>query len=551
MNKLLVAMSAAMLATIGVSAAPADAHPRGAVNDAQWHRSRGALPIAADWMLAVKMDDRHIMWVSGLYPNPADARRAFIYDVQTQHFREVAPVPFAKASTDVADGTPLTTLAAIGALADGSVVIAGGDVSNDPKRTAENRLSYRYLPWSNIWVRTGDLPEAQSFVGVPTVLLRDGRLLAAGGEGPNLLANGAGGRHAFVYDSQGWARVAEIDPATGARTGRRLWVHGRWDYTRTADGRVSNPSEPHVFGNLVRLADGRALAVGGHTVWDLYNTGASVLSSHTDFFDPATGAWKQGPPLPTVPGEDNQLTNSHGGRTNGVCVAAMPNDKVVIAGGVTGNDGAPYDLDNSVARQSILVMSPSVDPLDSSFALSPNSVPSGKMFGGLLGEPGRNQLPCWVLSGDRLLIGGGQDEIGEDLYDTYFFNPNTFDIERGPDLLHGKTVWATQHPEWGYPADYKAALIGTREVNMRSSQLVFGGDIVVHGGAYNGLDYDQLGVPYVEQLDLRGHARGLTDRLSVSTRDPLSPTRRNSCDGAAGLRSLGPRQFSGCSPSQH
>ena len=119
--------------TTGLLAGPAGAgapRPPGEPRRRLAHRGAVAplarsLPISSDWMLSVKMDDRHIMWVGGRYPDPVDARRAFIYDIRTEQFREVAPVPFAKATTDGDGKTPMMALATIGALGDGSVVVGG------------------------------------------------------------------------------------------------------------------------------------------------------------------------------------------------------------------------------------------------------------------------------------------------------------------------------------------------------------------------------------------------------------------------------------------
>lgn len=503
------ALTATVLVATGLLASPASAGTPGpggptvgSPSAPQWQRSRGSLPISSDWMLAVKMDDRHIMWVGGRYANPVDARRAFIYDIRTQQFREVAPVPFAKATTDVAGQTPMMALATIGALADGSVVIVGGGVSTDPKRASESRRSYRYLPWQNTWVRTGDLPEQQQFIA-PTVALPHNQLLAAEGAGIEALTSPAvNSIHAFVYRPEQAAVVAEVDPTTGQATGRNVSVKGAWSYTRTSSGAVSDLSQPHFFGNLVRLHDGRVLALGGHVRWDLLTGGTDIseLATHTDFYDPKTGRWSQGPLLPPVAGEDDQLAGSHGGRTNGVCVAALSDNRVLIAGGATQTDGESY-FGSALVRQSILVLTPAANPGSSHFRLSPHPIPSGVDAGGLFGGPGRNQLPCYVLTGDRVLLAGGETTFGEDLYDTYLVDTRTLGIVRGPDLLHGVAEWA-QDPSNGYPADYQTGLISTAEVNVRNSQLVFDGRIVVHGGGYNGLDFTQPGVPYVEQLDL-------------------------------------------------
>ena len=473
---------------------------RHGVHRGQWHASAGRLPTAGYQMVGVKIDDHRVMWVGGDHADPADNDRTVIYDVRWQTFREAARIPSAKlAGQSADDGSPLDW-SAVGVLANGSVVVAGGVPGDTATQDAANKLSYRYDPARDRWTRTGDLPERQGWVGTPTLRLRDGRLLAAGGTSTGT-GNGSGelSRRAFVYDPRRWTTVAEVDPDTGQPTGRRVPVQGAWDYTRTADGRESKLSEGHGFGNEVRLADGRVLVAGGHTVWK-YVDGMSVtstLATHTEFFDPRTGTWTQGPSLPTIPGEDDAIPGSHGGRANGVCLSALPDGKVVIAGGATQTDGAEY-FATQLDRQSILVLSPAADPARSRFQVSPNPIPSGKPFGAYLGGPGRHQLPCYAISGDRVLIAGGQSDVGEDLYDTYVFDPHTYSVRRGPDMLHGTTpTWAADS---GYPADYQCAILSTLEVSMRSSLLVFNGDVLVHGGSYDGQTNGDS-VPYIEQLD--------------------------------------------------
>ena len=196
-------------------------------------------------------------------------------------------------------------------------------------------------------------------------------------------------------------------------------------------------AKAHRFGNEVLLADGRVLVAGGHTVWKFVdgNSITSTLATHTDFFDPRTGAWTQGPPLPLIPGEDDAIPGSHGGRANGVCMSALPDGKVVIAGGATQTDGAEYFATRSIGRASWCSTRPPTSA-SSRFQMSPNPIPSGEPFGAFLGGPGRNQLPCYAVSGNRVLIAGGQSKLGEDLYDSYVFDPRTFTVRRGPDLLH-------------------------------------------------------------------------------------------------------------------
>ncbi len=455
-------------------------------------------------MVGVKIDDHRVMWIGGDHADPADNDRTFIYDVRWQTFRETARIPAAKLAGET-NGSPLDW-SAVGVLADGSVVVAGGVPGDNATQDAANKLSYRYDPARNRWTRTGDLPEVQGWVGMPAPRLRDGRLLAAGGTRygtGNGDGTGENSRQAFVYDPRRRTTVAEVDPDSGQPTGRRISVQGAWDYTRTHDGRESMLSEAHGFGNEVLLADGRVLVAGGHTVWKFVNGDSitSTLATHTEFFDPRTGAWTQGPPLPLIPGEDDAIPGSHGGRANGVCMSALPDDKVVIAGGATQTDGAEY-FATQLNRQSILVLDPAADPASSRFQVSPNPIPSGEPFGAYLGGPGRNQVPCYAVSGNRVLIAGGQSRLGEDLYDSYVFDPRTFTVRRGPDMLHDVAgSWAT---DAGYPDGYQCAKLSTLEVNMHSSLLVFKGDVLVHGGSYDGVTNGDS-VPFVEQLNGLGH----------------------------------------------
>jgi hypothetical protein len=478
-------------AALAETAAPLPAaHPTG------WTLSSRELPVGLSFGVGLKLDSYRVLWLAALADHPADNNRVFLYDTRSGTFREMAPVPAAK---------PLSRDLEAGVLPDGSVVVVGGNLHDDVAGdlSGVNVLSYRYDPRSNVWSRTGDLPEAQEWAFTPATLLSDGRLLLAGGRSPADEATGTVNGRTFIYEPNRSAVVNVIDPATGAPTGRKAVVAGRWDYTRTGDGRISAMTVGHFFGNATRLHDGRVLVVGGHSFWAIgegsagANTGLSVLATDTQFFDPATGAWTQGPPLPPVPGEDDTIVGSRGGRANGVCLATLPNGDVVIAGGGFQVDGQSY-FGTLRTRQSILVMTPSRDPRNSHYQLSPNPIPSGVNYGGLFGDGGRNHVLCYALANGGVLIAGGQDNMAEDLYDTYQFSPWNWKVARGPDLVHGLALWG---PDYGFPPGYQAGAISTLAVSMRNSQLVFAHDVLVQGGGYNGLSVDSLGSRRVEQLD--------------------------------------------------
>ena len=334
----------------------------------------------------------------------------------------------------------------------------------------------------------------------PATLLMDGRLVVPGGMGLGGLATGTGSRNGFVYSGSQKATVDVIDPVTGERSGAKAVVQGKWDYTRRGDGTVSLLNSGHLFGNAALLKDGRLFVGGGHARWDWRNTDASILAAGTDFFNPATGAWSSGAPFPSIPGEDDRVSNSRGGRTNGVRFAVLDDGKVLIAGGFSANDGESY-FGTTIGRQSILLMSPAANPLRSRYQVSPNPIPSGTDFGGLFGDGGRGQVLSYALSRNRAVIAGGMDNVGEDLFDSYVFDARDSSMTRGPDLAHGVPLWAAQHPEWGYPEDYQTATISTLGVSMNNSRLVLDHDVLVHGGGVDGIGADNfLGSRYVEQL---------------------------------------------------
>jgi hypothetical protein len=355
---------------------------------------------------------------------------------------------------------------------------------------------------------------------MPANRLRDGRLLIAGGVAEDGIATQTGSHQAFTYDVTRTSTVAVLDPHTGVPTGATAVVRGKWDVTRrVADHTETTLSSGHVFGHAVRLGDGRVLVVGGHTFWvpDFHpGHDLSVLATGADFFDPGTGVWRTGAPLPTVAGEDDRIPGSHGGRANGLGLAVLDNGKVVIAGGNSQTDGESY-FGTGIGRRSILIMTVADDPAHSTYEIAPNRIPPGTEFGGLAGaDGGRNQVLCYPVPRNRVVIAGGQDNLGGDLYDTYVFKYSDRSVERGPDLAHDAPEWALEDPGPGY----QAATISTQAVSMRNSRLVFRDGSLVHGGGYNGVgDASFADSRYAEQLTggrphhAAANADGARDRL--------------------------------------
>jgi hypothetical protein len=171
---------------------------------------------------------------------------------------------------------------------------------------------------------------------------------------------------------------------------------------------------------------------------------------------------------------------------------------VIIAGGNSQTDNQPY-FNTAIGRRSILVMTPAGSPMNSTYETAPHRIPPGTQFGGLFGDGGRNQLLCYPIPGNRVVLAGGQDTKGGDLYDTYVFKYSNRSVTRGPDMVHETPVWVPQHPE--YPADYEAPVISSQAVCMNNSRLVFRDGTLVHGGGYDGVgDETSAGSVYAEQL---------------------------------------------------
>ena len=188
---------------------------------------------------------------------------AELYNGDAQVFSPAAPMSVAR------------TGAAAVVLSDGRVLITGG-LSSEGDATSAAEL---YDPDADSWSAAGDMGEARS--GHTASLLQDGRVLIAGGE-----------------STLGVSSTLEIfDPVAGAFA---------------PAGELSAPRKTHA---AALLADGRVLIAGG-------SDGSTALSS-TDIFDPAIGQASAGPALSTA--------------RAGASATTLLNGKVLVAGGSDGS----------------------------------------------------------------------------------------------------------------------------------------------------------------------------------------------------------------------
>ena len=204
---------------------------------------------------ALRLNDGRVLIVGGwarAYPGPGvpPDPTADLFDPSTRRFTPVASPP------GVLWGSMFATLS------DGRVLMAGGE---DAINGSDSK-AWLYNPKTNAWTSARPMPVPRTY-GVATTLA-NGRVLVAGGnqaqaspaaEPPQPLSG------AILYDpvQNAWSKIA--DAPTTIQQG---------------------------FGGAVLLSDGRALTFAVD-----FLGGASGNVSAV-FYDPATGAWSTGSPIP-------------------------------------------------------------------------------------------------------------------------------------------------------------------------------------------------------------------------------------------------------------
>jgi hypothetical protein len=150
-------------------------------------------------------------------------------------------------------------------LRDGRVLVAGGlSCCQDPDPSPEfyESTAEIYDPETDKFTATGSMSAARG--NHSAVLLADGRVLIAGGNGNDPAAPPAG--------------TEIFDPATGRFS---------------SGGDLQKPRDSHA---AVALTDGRVLLIGGEVPPEISGV-VGVGVTATEIFDPTTGGWSAGPDL--------------------------------------------------------------------------------------------------------------------------------------------------------------------------------------------------------------------------------------------------------------
>jgi Galactose oxidase, central domain/Kelch motif len=174
-------------------------------------------------------------------------------------------------------------------LPDGKVLVVGGYHPNVPSSYTTADV---YDPSTGTWTVTGRMTEDR-LAGLTVTLLRDGKVLVAGGQ-----------RGWTPSAGDGTLASAELyDPATG---------------TWTATGSMTTPRMGHT---ATLLSDGRVLVAGGehYVVGDV--AGGSVALASAELYDPGTGTW-------TATGSMATPRASH-------AAVLLPNGQVLVVGDTT------------------------------------------------------------------------------------------------------------------------------------------------------------------------------------------------------------------------
>ena len=240
----------------------------------------GSMTVGRDAQTATLLLDGRVLIAGG--EGYDAARSAELYDPKTGTFSRTGSPAVA---LDDSDATLLL---------DGRVLTVGGFEWTSKDNSVESASAQLYDPKTGTFSRTGSLPAPRHFQ--TATLLKDGRVLIAGGETP---AEGMGTATALLYDpatgkfspTGSMTRARIFHTATLLRDGRVLIAGGNGDSsaevydpttgTFSATGSMTIP-DSHT---ATLLKDGRVLIAGGS------EAESGITRSYAEVYDPATGTF--------------------------------------------------------------------------------------------------------------------------------------------------------------------------------------------------------------------------------------------------------------------
>ena len=238
----------------------------------------------------VRLADGRVLFLGWSQPGPTSPQiqaTAVLYDPSSNRWTLGSPAP------------TMTTGETLTQLADGSLLLAGGDNVSGPPGVRTSRAAYVYLPAEDRWERVGDMLQGRASFSATRLV--DGRVLVAGGEA----------------DGQSLATCELYDPRT------RSWSEA--------------PSLPvrRVYQTSVLLSNGTVLLAGGDVDVGSNNFGpiasgrspGSYPYTNEEIFDPRRDRWST--LTPPQPVEDPT-------------VVPLPDGEVLFAGGHFGQQPSPF-----------------------------------------------------------------------------------------------------------------------------------------------------------------------------------------------------------------
>ena len=274
-------------------------------------------------------------------------------------------------------------------------------------------------PAINRWTPTANMATARA--AACSALLPDGRILVAGGNSPSGVTNTV-----ELYNADGTFNYAPPMNEARARAGCATLSDGRVLVTGGSNRSAASLSTAEVFdpsaSTWTEVPGGMAVARAGHTA-TLLPWGAVLIAG--------------GEPTGTV---ELFLTNGKF-QTAGTlatprqdyAVVALPNYKVLIAGGTNATDG-------TTVLNSIEV-----------FSATDNSItPAGTML------TARRKFGASLLLDGTVLITGGYDSGGNVLNTSEIFTPSTGESVAGPNL----TTARAEHQAYALPNNGTVLLVG-------------------------------------------------------------------------------------------